>query len=168
MINSADNLQDEPARNLPDSNSRGPGKSASYIFLAIAILSLAGMAVSAVSLQRHYATSATTYCDFGEKFNCDIVNRSEQSEVMGIPVAAIGVVGYGVLFALSTFYRLRAQTPSRLLIAATAGLVFALYLTYVEGYVLTTWCVLCLTSLGLIFLISVLAGVVKLRAAKAS
>jgi len=31
---------------------------------------------------------------------------------------------------------------------------------------LMTWCVLCLTSLAMIFLISVLAGLVRLRAAK--
>ena len=137
------------------------------LFLVIAVLSLAGAIVSGVSLDRHYAKSATSFCDLGEKFNCDIVNRSEQSEVMGIPVAAIGVVGYGALFALSTFYRSRTETPFRLLIAATAGLLFAFYLTYVEAYVLMTWCVLCLSSLALISLISVLAGIVKLRAAKA-
>jgi len=31
-----------------------------------AILSLAGMIVSSISLQRHYAKSATSYCEFGE------------------------------------------------------------------------------------------------------
>ncbi|MGB8947484.1 MAG: vitamin K epoxide reductase family protein, partial [Candidatus Sulfotelmatobacter sp.] len=56
------------------------------LFLAIAVLAVAGIAVSAVSLQRHYAKSATAFCDVGEKFNCDIVNRSEYSSVMGIPV----------------------------------------------------------------------------------
>lgn len=132
------------------------------------MLSVAGMIVSAVSLQRHYAKSDTTFCEFGEKFNCDIVNRSEYSEIMGIPVAAIGVIGYGALFVLSTFYRTRAETPLRVLVAAAAGLVFALRLTYVEAYVLMTWCALCLTSLALIFLISVLAGVAKLKAAKIS
>lgn len=168
MTNSADKLQDASPERLRDSNSRVPTKRAVVIFWVIAILSLAGMVVSAVSLQRHYAKSATNYCDFGEKFNCDIVNRSEYSELMGIPVAGIGVVGYGVLFALSTFYRSRSETPFRLLTAAAVGLAFALYLTYVEGYVLMTWCVLCLSSLALIFLISVLAGIVKLQAAKAS
>jgi len=146
--------------------ARPAGTTSRILFLAIAVLSLAGAIVSSVSLERHYAKSATSFCDLGEKFNCDIVNRSEQSEVMGIPVAAIGVVGYAMLFIFSTFYRSRAETPFRLLIAATAGLVFALYLTYVEAYVLMTWCVLCLTSLAMIFLISVLAGLVRLRAAK--
>jgi vitamin-K-epoxide reductase (warfarin-sensitive) len=134
------------------------------LFVAIAVLALAGIVVSAVSLQRHYAKSATAFCDVGEKFNCDIVNRSEQSTVMGIPVAGIGVVGYGVLLVLATVYRSRRETPMRLLTAAVAGLGFALYLTYVEGYVLETWCILCLSSLGLIAAIAVLACVVKARA----
>jgi len=134
------------------------------LFLAIAVLAFAGVLVSAVSLQRHYAKSASTFCDIGEKFNCDIVNRSEQSTVMGIPVAAIGVVGYGALLALATVYRSQRETPLRLLAMAVAGLGFALYLTYVERFVLDTWCILCLSSLALIAGITVLAGVVKLRA----
>jgi vitamin-K-epoxide reductase (warfarin-sensitive) len=136
------------------------------VFLAIAILAVAGVVVSAVSLQRHYAKSATAFCEVGEKFSCDIVNRSEYSSVMGIPVAGIGVIGYGVLLALATVCRSRVETPLRLLGAALAGLGFALWLTYVEGYVLGTWCILCLSSLGLIAGIAVLAGVVKMRASR--
>jgi uncharacterized membrane protein len=136
--------------------------------MLVAILALAGLSVSAVSLERHYAKSASAFCDFGERFNCDIVNRSEYSTVMGIPVAAIGVGGYGVLFALATVYRSRMQTPLRLLVAALAGLSFALRLTYVEGYVLETWCILCLSSLALIAMITVLASVLKVRAGRSA
>ena len=134
------------------------------LYLAIAVLAVAGIAVSGVSLERHYAKSATAFCNFGERFNCDIVNRSEYSRVMGIPVAGIGIVGYGVLLALATVHRARSQTPFRLLAAAVIGLGFAMYLTYIEGHVLETWCILCLSSLGLIAGITVLAGVVKARA----
>jgi uncharacterized membrane protein len=94
------------------------------------------------------------------------VNRSEYSSIMGIPVAAIGVAGYAVLFVLATFRRAKAETPNQLLGAAIAGLAFALYLTFVEAYVLKTWCVLCLISLGLISLVTVLALLVKLRGAR--
>ena len=135
------------------------------LLVGIAILSLAGMIVSSISLERHYAKSATSYCEFGEKFNCDIVNRSEYSSLMGIPVSLIGVAGYGLLVTLSTLCRSRPETPTRLLMAAAAGLVFALYLTYIEAYVLTTWCILCLTSLALMASITALAGVLKLRLA---
>jgi vitamin-K-epoxide reductase (warfarin-sensitive) len=141
-------------------------KSTRILFSLIAVLALAGMIVSAVSLQRHYAKSATAFCDFSQRFSCDIVNRSEYSSIVGIPVAGIGVAGYAVLFVLAVFLKDRTETPNRLLGAALAGLAFALYLTYIEGYVLTAWCILCLISLLVIFLISVLAVVVKVRNAK--
>ena len=137
------------------------------LFVIIAVLSLTGVIVSAVSLQRHYAKSATAYCDFNQKFSCDIVNRSQYSTIEGIPVAGIGVAGYAALFTLATFWRSRAETPNRLLGAAIAGLAFALYLTYIEAYELMTWCILCLISLTLISLISLFAIVVKVRGAKA-
>jgi len=137
------------------------------LFGAISVFALAGVIVSAVSLQRHYAKSATEFCDFSQKFSCDIVNRSEYSTIQGIPVAGIGVAGYAALFVLATFRKARAQTPNQLLGAAIAGLAFALYLTYIEAYELMTWCILCLISLVLISLISVLAIVVKIRSARA-
>jgi uncharacterized membrane protein len=135
--------------------------------VVIAILSFAGIVLSAVSLQRHYARSASEFCDFSQKFNCDIVNRSEYSEVQGIPVAAIGLLGYAALFFLSTFWKARPTTPNRLLAASIAGLGFALCLTYVEAYELKTWCVLCVASQVMIFLITVFAAIVKLRSAGA-
>jgi vitamin-K-epoxide reductase (warfarin-sensitive) len=147
--------------------AKSSASSARILFHAVAILSLIGAVVSAIAVQRHYAKSATAFCEFAEKFNCDIVNRSEYSSIEGIPVAAIGVAGYGVLFVLSTFWKARQETQNRLLLAAITGLAFALYLTYVEAYVLTTWCILCVTSLIVIGLISVLAIVIKLRCAKA-
>ncbi len=54
-------------------------KGAASVFLLIAVLSMAGMLLSAVSLQRHYAKSASSFCDLSEKFNHGIVNVSEYS-----------------------------------------------------------------------------------------
>jgi len=127
------------------------------ICLAIALLAVAGAAVSSVSLYHHYGKDKTTYCDLGESFNCDIVNRSTYSVVLGAPVALIGILGYLSLLALATIYRSKAETPAMLLIASLAGLGFALYLTYIEGFVLATWCLLCLSSLAMIFGIAALS-----------
>ena len=126
----------------------------------IAILAVCGIAVSSVSLQHHYATSKTAYCDFGETFNCDIVNRSEYSSIFGIPVALIGMLGYAALAGLATVYRERQETPTMLFSAAAAGLAFALYLTYIEARVLGVWCILCLSSLVLIAATTILAAVI--------
>jgi vitamin-K-epoxide reductase (warfarin-sensitive) len=128
------------------------------IFLVIALLATAGVIDSAVALRNHYAKSKTSYCEFGESFNCDTVNRSSYSVVLGIPVALIGVIGYGGLLVLSTLYREKAETPAMLLMAAVGGLGFALYLTYIEANVLAVWCILCLASLGLIVVITGLAS----------
>jgi vitamin-K-epoxide reductase (warfarin-sensitive) len=128
------------------------------VFVLIAILALAGIVVSSISLHHHYGTSQTSYCDFGASFNCDVVNRSVYSTVLGVPDALIGILGYGLLLGLATLYRTKAETPLMLLIASTAGLGFALYLTYIEKFVLATWCILCLSSLTLIFLITVMSS----------
>jgi vitamin-K-epoxide reductase (warfarin-sensitive) len=131
--------------------------TARRLLLSIAILALLGIAVSSVSLDHHFRKSKTSYCDFGQTFNCDIVNRSEYSTVAGVPVALIGILGYVTLLAFATFYREKAETPGILLASSVAGFTFALYLTYVEKFILGVWCILCLTSLFAIFAIVVLS-----------
>lgn len=131
---------------------------------AIALVAVAGVAVSSVSLYEHFATSSTSFCNFSESFNCDLVNRSSYSSVLGVPVALIGMVGYLLVAILATAYRNQPQTPALLLIASVIGLGFALYLAYVEKFVLGVWCMLCLTSLGLICLEVALSLVAALRA----
>ena len=133
------------------------------ILLSIALLAAAGAVVSSVSLYHHYGTSATAYCDIGENFNCDIVNRSTYSTVLGVPVALIGVAGYLAVLALSTFYRNRRDARALLAIGSLAGLGFALHLTYVEGFILATWCILCLSSLALISSITILSLLLWVR-----
>lgn len=125
----------------------------------IALLATAGIAISSISLYHHFGTEKTSFCDFGGSFNCDIVNRSIYSVVFGIPVALIGVLGYAAILVLVTVYRNKRETPTMLLIASLAGLGFALYLTYIEKFVLAVWCVLCLSSLGVMAAIAGLAVV---------
>ena len=138
------------------------------IFQLIAVLALAGIVVSSVSLRHHYGTSQTSYCDFGASFNCDIVNRSVYSTVLGVPDALIGILGYGLLLLIATFYRTKAEGPSMLLAASTAGLGFALYLTYIEKFVLAAWCILCLSSLTLIVLITAFSSFLAARSMRRS
>jgi vitamin-K-epoxide reductase (warfarin-sensitive) len=152
-----------PVTGMDQTTSKQHSRQSRLLFAAIVVFAVVGMIVSGIALQRHYAKSATGYCDFGEKFNCDIVNRSEYSAVLDIPVAAIGVAGYAAIFALSTYWRSQNQTPVRLLIASLAGLAFALYLTYIEAYKLEIWCILCLSSLVCIAAIAVLSMALKMK-----
>ena len=125
-----------------------------YLFLGCCLL---GGILSAVSLHNHYSASPTDYCDLNTTFNCDFVNRSTYARFLGVPVALVGLLGYLLLFALSL-------PTSRLIagfrfVASLIGLAFALYLAYVETYILAAWCLLCIGSLAAISAITLLAGI---------
>jgi uncharacterized membrane protein len=128
--------------------------STRYLLLGFCLL---GAVLSAVSLHNHYSASATGYCDLNATFNCDFVNRSPYAELLGVPVALVGLLGYLLLFALS-FPASRRIAVFRFA-ASLIGLAFALYLTYVEAYILAVWCLLCLGSLAAISAITLLAGI---------
>jgi vitamin-K-epoxide reductase (warfarin-sensitive) len=128
----------------------------------IAALAVAGIVVSAIALYYHYGTSGSSFCDWGESWNCDLVNRSRYSTLGGIPVALIGVFGYLVILALATVYGEQRETPMVLLLTSTAGLAFSLRLAYIEKYVLEAWCILCLTSLAVIVSVVLLTALVAL------
>jgi len=130
-----------------------------WILNAIIVLAFIGIVVSSVSLYHHYDKTGSSFCDFGGKFNCDIVNRSIYSAVYDVPVALIGILGYAAVAGLARFCSKKAQGKTFLLLAALGGLAFALRLTYIEGFVLAAWCVLCLSSLALIFFITVLSAI---------
>ena len=68
-----------------------------------------------------------------------------------MPVATAGILGYIVMAAV--IFR-RAY---RVLLPLTLGsLAFSLYLAHIEKDILGVWCVYCVISLGLIFLMSLL------------
>lgn len=117
----------------------------------IALLALAGVVVSALALQVHYST-ATQPCSINERWDCGIVNHSSYAEIEHIPVAAIGIVGYLALAALAMVRRRRL-----LFVATLIGMGFALYLTHVEKDILQVWCLYCVTSQGIIALLTLLS-----------
>jgi uncharacterized membrane protein len=124
----------------------------------IGLLCIGGVALSGVSLYNHYSLSATEYCDFDELFNCDLVNRSSYARILGVPVALIGLLGFGALLA-SLLVSGGAVWSALRFCASLVGLAFATYLALVEGFVLHTWCVLCLGSLVMIIGVSTFSGV---------
>jgi len=117
----------------------------------LAILALAGVVVSALALQVHYST-ATEPCDINEKWDCGIVNHSPFAEILHIPVAAIGIAGYLAMAGLAIAKR-RRWMP----LLTIGALGFSLYLTYIEKYVLEVYCIYCVTSLGIITIMTALS-----------
>ena len=116
----------------------------------ISLLALAGVLVAYMALRVHYSTD-TQPCSINEKWDCGIVNHSPYAEFLHVPVAAIGILGYVGLAGLALARR-------RWLLAggAVIGLIFSLYLTRIEKYVLQVYCLYCVISLGIIALITLL------------
>jgi uncharacterized membrane protein len=136
--------------------------------LVITLLALVGMVLSGVSLYNHYKSTPTDYCDLGDNFNCDIVNRSIYAQVWKIPVAGIGLAGYIALLILARKQRENRIASTLLVLGALAGVGYSLYLTYIEKYVLAMWCIICLGSLATISLIFLLSLARHLRQPRAA
>jgi uncharacterized membrane protein len=94
---------------------------------------------------------------------CSEVNASRYSEINGIPVALLGVIGYSIILALlflegrPGFFQ---QYGTMLLFGVSLiGFLFTLYLIYLEIALIKAYCPFCLTSqavMTVIFIISVI------------
>lgn len=119
--------------------------------ILFALVALCGMLVSGLALRVHYSTD-TQPCDINERWDCGIVNHSRFALMHGVPVALIGIVGYGGLAALSL-----SRRPLLLLLASAAGFLYALSLTRIEAQVIHVWCLYCVISQGIITLLLLLS-----------
>ncbi|MFH1767270.1 MAG: vitamin K epoxide reductase family protein [Patescibacteria group bacterium] len=120
-------------------------KILTIVFLFAAAI---GVLVSSYSTWAHYDPSVHEICSINDTFNCDIVNKSVYSEILGVPVALMGLVAYVFFFVgLLVYLRSKNSTLESLLKAGMIlGVLFSLYLTFIEAFVLYTWCILCLTQ----------------------
>jgi uncharacterized membrane protein len=95
--------------------------------------------------------------------DCSTVNASRYSEVNGIPVALIGVLGYLAILAVHLFEnrnRFFAQNSAMMIFGmALTGFLFTFWLIYVEVALLKALCPFCVTSqaaMTIIFIIAVM------------
>ncbi len=94
---------------------------------------------------------------------CSVVNSSRYSEVNGIPVAVLGILGYASILAL-LFLENRPgffqENGVMMLFGVTlTGFLFTLYLIFVEVALIKAYCPFCLTSqavMTVIFILSVI------------
>ena len=79
---------------------------------SIIVASLVGMFTMIYLVYLHYAPvpEGGSFCDIGEAFSCDVVNKSAYSEILGIPMAVLGVVYFGIIAVLSIFYTREFQS----------------------------------------------------------
>jgi vitamin-K-epoxide reductase (warfarin-sensitive) len=118
----------------------------------IVLLAVLGIVVSSLALKVHYDDAGKEPCSINDKWDCGVVNHSPYAMIHGVPVAAIGILGY-VLIALLGLARQRAL----LLVSTLIGLAFALYLTNIEAHVLEVYCLYCVISQCIIAVLALLS-----------
>ena len=123
----------------------------------ILVCSILAIIVFSYLLYIHYKPTESKFCNFGEGFNCDIVNKSIYSEIMGIPVSLLGALTFIGVLVLSILslnnYKKKVSYyfvfDSGLMIRiifwiSVISLLFAIYLVYIEAFVLYSFCIFCL------------------------
>ncbi len=133
--------------------------------LALIILSVLGALVSSYLVYQHYKPLGDSICNLSNYVNCDIVNKSEYAEILGVPVAVLGLAAYAVIFffSLALLKGWFKHAASSLAIFTAGGLGFSLYLTYVEFFVLHAVCLFCLASQAIILALFIISLLVWLK-----
>jgi uncharacterized membrane protein len=129
--------------------------------MGVALLSLVGIFVAAYLYLYKIGKIGSVMCGTG---GCETVQLSRWSSFLGMDVALIGLIGYAGLFALALVSlqpRLaHDRRPARLLaLLSGIGALFAIYLTWLELFVIHAicrWCVASAVIITAIFVLSLL------------
>jgi len=107
-------------------------------------VALLGLAISAYLTVEHFTGSTTLACPEGATINCAKVTSSAWSELVGVPVAVLGLGFFVLMSALLSppAWRRQALDPVRVA-AVTAGVAMVLYLIWVELFRVNAICLWC-------------------------
>jgi len=116
--------------------------------MVVAALALAGVFVALYLLLYKLGLIGELSCSVG---SCETVNSSKWATFLGLPVAGWGVAYYVGLFVLavgSTHERFADSLTASLvlLLVAASGLLFSLWLTWLELFVIDAICQWCVVS----------------------
>lgn len=117
-----------------------------------------GLAMMGYLTWLHYAPGASSVCDLGEGFSCQVVNQSVFSEILGIPLALLGAGYFAVAAVLAAVARIRKRHVA-LVVFSAFSLVFSLYLSGIEVFMLDSICVFCEASKVMMVAILAVAAV---------
>ena len=121
----------------------------------IFILSIAGLLMGIYVLQSFLRQTGIICLSGG---GCEAVRKSALSYPLGIPVPAIGVVGYTILVVLTFLRTTNQQLTTKLLPwilgMATFGICFVTWFTYTEIFLIKgicMWCAISAVNMYIIF-----------------
>ena len=130
----------------------------------IPVLCLIGMGVAGYLA---YVETAQVEAVCGPVGDCNTVQQSEYARLFGVlPIGVLGLAGYVAILAAWLVGRVGPKSPARqgslaLLGMTLFGVLFSIYLTFLEPFVIGATCAWCLTSaviMTLLFWLSIAPG----------
>ncbi len=127
----------------------------------IPLLALLGLAVSTYLAYVEISHVAAVCGPVGE---CNVVQSSQYAQIAGLPVAVLGQLNYVAVLVLWMVQRTGTGRWARpaalgLLALALLGVLFSIYLTLLEIFVIHAVCIWCLSSALIATLILLLAAI---------
>jgi uncharacterized membrane protein len=117
--------------------------------LAFVVLTLIGLGVAGYLA---YVETQAVAAVCGPIGDCNAVQSSEHARLFGVlPIGVLGVIGYALILSAWLWGRLRSDrvalaAPLIVFGLTVFGVLFSLYLTLLEPFVIKAVCIWCLTS----------------------
>lgn len=147
-----------------------------YYYILILILVIAGILDTIYLTLAHYKNytdlTYSSFCALSKAINCDTVSQSPWSIVFGLPLSVWGLFGYSYFLLLLFFLRRKNNASISLWsILFLLSIIFSgssLYLAYISSSKIKAYCVLCILSYLISFLLFLLCLMVRKRFSEAS
>ena len=139
-----------------------PSRFVRFARAAVAVLALLGAANAAYTLnlraQLLNGTATASFCDISSTVSCTSALTNPKFTFFGIPFCEVALAVYPLIFACALWaYRQPRQAFMALSWLGGMGVVFSGYSVYVQGWVIDTWCPLCLGCAVVISLVALLS-----------
>ncbi len=121
-----------------------------YYFWILLFFIILGFSDSVFLTWEHYTLSSIG-CPISPWINCLAVTTSKYSEIFGIPLALLGSIYY--LFMFLFLSRKQKMFNHFMLITSSFGVLFSLYLIYIQAFAIGLFCLYCLASALISFII---------------
>jgi uncharacterized membrane protein len=111
-----------------------------YLRWAVAVLSLVGAGIGGYLTYTHFRGFAPVCLTSG----CEIVQNSRWSELLGVPVALLGLLTYLSIFATTVVRHPLAKQVGVMI--ALVALGFNAYLLYIQEHEIGRYCTWCVSN----------------------
>ena len=145
-------------------------------FWAVAFFAFSGLADSVYLSISHYRVytdiAYESFCAISRSINCDTVSQSPYSIFIRIPVPVWGIIGYTFFMLFLPFaWSKEAQKQKVWPILFFMSLAFSVYsviLAYISTFYIHSYCMMCIVSFGINFLLLYYTWIIRKRFDKLS